>query len=169
INLRIMDSPQLSLLNETTFKTQLEDLWEKTGIDEWLNNLLAITGMERFPSTWGIVIIMLVFVIIIKILLDIFLKTEVGLAIRATGDNQRLICSFSSNTDWLMILGVGISNGLVALSGALIAQHGGVSDVSMGIGMIIIGLPSVIIGEGLFGSKTIEKPPCCAINSPDNA
>src|SRR5699024_1271700 len=77
INLRIMDSPQLSLLNETTFKTQLEDLWEKTGIDEWLNNLLAITGMERFPSTWGIVIIMLVFVIIIKILLDIFLKTEV--------------------------------------------------------------------------------------------
>lgn len=157
INLRIMDSPQLSLLNETTFKTQLEDLWEKTGIDEWLNNLLAITGMERFPSTWGIVIIMLVFVIIIKILLDIFLKTEVGLAIRATGDNQRMIRSFSANTDLLIILGIGISNGLVALSGALIAQHGGFSDVSMGIGMIIIGLASVIIGEALFGSKTIVR------------
>src|SRR5699024_12555571 len=110
INLRIMDSPRLSLLKETTFKTQLEDLWEKTGIDEWLNNLLAITGMKRFPSTWGIVIIMIVFVIIIKILLDIFLKTEVGLAIRATGDNQRMIRSFSASPDLLIILGIGISD-----------------------------------------------------------
>src|SRR5699024_7219840 len=81
----------------------------------------------------------------------------VGLAIRATGDNQRMIRSFSANTDLLIILGIGISNGLVALSGALIAQHGGFSDVSMGIGMIIIGLASVIIGEALFGSKTIVR------------
>src|SRR5699024_2132185 len=147
----------LSLLNETTFKTQLEDLWEKTGIDEWLNNLLAITGMERFPSTWGIVIIMLVFVIIIKILLDIFLKTEVGLAIRATGDNQRMIRSFCVNTELLIILGICILNGFVAISGVLIAQHSGFSDVSMGIGMISIGLDSVIIGEALFGSKTILR------------
>src|SRR5699024_12298053 len=65
--------------------------------------------------------------------------------------------SFSANTDLLIILGIGISNGLVALSGALIAQHGGFSDVSMGIGMIIIGLASVIIGEALFGSKTIVR------------
>src|SRR5699024_3432245 len=93
----------------------------------------------------------------IKILLDIFLKTEVGLAIRATGDNQRMSHSFSANTELLIILGIGISNGLVALSGALIAQHGGFSDVSMGIGMIIIGLASVIIGEALFGSKTIVR------------
>src|SRR5699024_11508613 len=95
-----------------------------------------------------------VFVIIIKILLDFFLKTEVGLAIRATGDNQRMIRSFSANTDLLIILGIGISNGLVALSGALIAQHGGFSDVSMGIGMIIFGLSSVIIGEALLCYNT---------------
>src|SRR5699024_1829588 len=83
--------------------------------------------------------------------------TEVGLALRATGDNQRMIRSFSANTDTLIIMGIGISNALVAFSGALIAQHGGFADVSMGIGMIIIGLASVIIGEAIFGIKTIAR------------
>ncbi|MBO1004684.1 ABC transporter permease [Pseudogracilibacillus auburnensis] len=157
INLRIMDSPQLSLLNESTLKTQLATLWEKTGIDSLLNNVLSAIGIERFPSTWGIVIVMIIIIVIIKVLADYFLKTEVGLALRATGDNQRMIRSFSANTDTLIIVGIGISNGLVAFSGALIAQHGGFADVGMGIGMIIIGLASVIIGEALFGTKTIFR------------
>src|SRR5690625_2887385 len=100
---------------------------------------------------------MIIVIILIKLLSDYFLKTEVGLALRATGDNQRMIRSFSANTDTLIIIGVGISNGLVGLSGALIAQHGGFADVGMGIGMIIIGLASVIIGEALFGTKTIAR------------
>src|SRR5699024_3792907 len=93
----------------------------------------------------------------IKFVADYFLKTETGLALRATGDNQRMIRSFSANTDILIILGIGISNGLVALSGALIAQHSGFADVGMGIGMIISGLASVIIGEALFGVKTVAR------------
>lgn len=157
INLRIMASPQLSLLNEDTLKTQLTAIWEKTGIDHIFNGLLEAMGMERFPSTWGIVIVMLIMIVIIKLITDYFLKTEVGLALRATGDNQKMIRSFSANTDVLIIFGIGISNGLVALSGALIAQHGGFADVGMGIGMIIIGLASVIIGEAIFGSKTIAR------------
>src|SRR5690625_6608451 len=68
-----------------------------------------------------------------------------------------MIRSFSANTDILIIMGIGLSNGLVALSGALLAQHGGFADVGMGIGMIIIGLASVIIGEALFGVKTIDR------------
>src|SRR5699024_9837528 len=157
INLRIMGQPTLSLLNESSLKTQLTSLWEKTGIDTFLNNLLSVLGLERFPATWGIVIVMIVIVAIIKFLADYFLKTEVGLALRATGDNQRMIRSFSANTDILIIFGVGISNGLVGLSGALIAQHGGFADVGMGIGLIVIGLASVIIGEALFGTKTIFR------------
>lgn len=157
INLRIMQSPQLSLLNDTTVKTQIIDVWEKTGIDKMLNQLLATIGLERFPSTWGIAIVMIIVIFIIKFVTDYFLKTEVGLALRATGDNQRMIRSFSANTDTLIIFGIGISNGLVALSGALIAQHGGFADVGMGIGLIIIGLASVIIGEALFGVKTIAR------------
>src|SRR5690625_1233534 len=157
INLRIMQSPQVSLLNETTIKTQITSGWEKLGIDNMLNNLLTMVGLERVPSTWGIVIVMLIVIFVIKFLADYFLKTEVGLALRATGDNQRMIRSFSANTDTLIIFGIGISNGLVALSGALIAQHGGFADVGMGIGLIIIGLASVIIGEALFGVKTIAR------------
>lgn len=157
INLRIMGSPQVSLLNAETVKTQFNAIWEKTGIDNVLNNLLGALGVERVPSTWGIVIVMIIIVVIIKLLADYFLKTEVGLALRATGDNDRMIRSFSANTDTLIIFGIGISNGLVALSGALIAQHGGFADVGMGIGMIIIGLASVIIGEALFGTKTIFR------------
>lgn len=157
INLRIMGSPQISLLNEATIKSQIVSIWEKTGLDPLLNNMLALTKLDKFPSTWGILIVMSILVIIIKLLADYFLKTEVGLALRATGNNQKMIRSFSANTDTLIILGIGISNGLVALSGALIAQHGGFADVGMGIGMIIIGLASVIIGEAIFGTKTIFR------------
>jgi putative ABC transport system permease protein len=80
-----------------------------------------------------------------------------GLAIRATGDNKRMIRSLSANTNLYVVLGLGLSNGLVAFSGALIAQQGGFADVGMGIGMIVIGLASVIIGEALFGTKTIKR------------
>lgn len=157
INLRIMDSPQLSLLNDSTLKTQITEIWAKTGLNDILNSMLQAIGIERVPPTWGIVIMMLFVILIIKFVADYFLKTEVGLALRATGDNHRMIRSFSANTDILIIFGIGISNGLVALSGALIAQHGGFADVSMGIGMIIIGLASVIVGEALFGVKTIAR------------
>lgn len=157
INLRIMGAPQISLLNEETLKTQFISFWENTGIDSLFNNVLASLGIERFPATWGILIVMTVIIIIIKFIIDYYLKTEVGLALRATGDNQRMIRSFSANTDNLIIVGVGISNGLVALAGALVAQNGGFTDVGMGIGLIVIGLASVIVGEALFGTKTIAR------------
>lgn len=100
---------------------------------------------------------MLVVTLLIKFVVDWFLQTEIGLAIRATGNNKKMIRSFSANTDTLVILGLGLSNGLVAFSGALIAQYSKFSDIGMGIGMIIIGLASVIIGEAIFGTKTIMR------------
>src|SRR5699024_12842611 len=100
---------------------------------------------------------MVVMIIIIKLLVDYYLKTEIVLLLRATGNNQKMIRSFSANTVILIIMGIGLSNGLVDLSGALLAQHGGFADVGMGIGMIIIGLASVIIDVALFGGKTIAK------------
>lgn len=157
INLRIMGQPTLSLLNETTIFTQLNAIWEKTGLDSVLNSVLASIGIEQVPATWSILLAMIVFVIIIKLLTDFYLKTEVGLALRAIGDNKRMIRSFSANTDRLIIAGVGLSNGLIALAGGLLAQLGGFADVNMGIGMIVIGLASVIIGEALIGTKTIVR------------
>ena len=100
---------------------------------------------------------MLLLAYIAKKGIDFFLRTDIGLALRATGDNETMIRSFSADTDYLKILGLGIANALVAFSGALIAQYNGFSDVGMGIGMIVIGLASVIIGEALFGAKNIVR------------
>ncbi|GGA82892.1 ABC transporter permease [Ornithinibacillus halotolerans] len=153
INLRIMGRPTVSLNNEDTIFSQLREIWP-AGIDEFLGGMFTAVG-SRAPATWVILFFMIIVTLAIKFLSDYFLKTEVGLALRATGDNKKMIRSFSANTDNLIILGVGISNAMVALSGALIAQLGGFADASMGIGMIVIGLASVIIGEALFGKRTI--------------
>ncbi|WP_186576814.1 ABC transporter permease [Aquibacillus kalidii] len=155
INLRIMGRPNLALLNEPTLFNQIDGFWGGLGIDKTLNGLVESMGVDSLPGTWAVLIIMTIITIIIKLVTDYFLKTEVGLALRATGDNEKMIRSFSANTNNLTIVGLGISNGLVALSGSLVAQYGGFADVNMGIGMIVIGLASVIIGEALVGTRTI--------------
>ncbi len=94
---------------------------------------------------------------LILILLYFFLKTKLGLVLRATGDNDKMVRASGVDTDMTTILGLSLSNGLVALSGALIAQYQAFTDLSMGIGMAVIGLASVIIGEVLFGTKTIFR------------
>lgn len=157
INLRVMGQSNIPLLNQPTIFTKLTDSWSTLGIDQSLNGLLGLLGLERVPSTWGILIVMLILTFMIKLLLDYFLKTETGLALRATGDNEKMIRSFSANTDYLKIVGLGLSNGLVAVSGALYAQYAGFADLNMGIGMIVIGLASVIIGESVVGTKTIMR------------
>jgi putative ABC transport system permease protein len=98
---------------------------------------------------------MVVLTAIALTLLNWFLRTEIGLALRATGDNEQMVRGLGGDTNMTTILGVSVSNGLVALSGALIAQNQGFSDVGMGIGMIIMGLASVIIGEGVFRPRGI--------------
>jgi putative tryptophan/tyrosine transport system permease protein len=158
INLRIMGRSNVPLLNTDTAFTKINHIFEKSGIDQFLNNLLTAVGLgDSLPDTWGILIFMLMVTFIIKGLTDLFFKTEIGLAVRATGDNKRMIRSFSANTNLMVIFGLGLSNAMVAFSGALIAQQGGFADVGMGIGMIVIGLASVIIGEALFGTKTIAR------------
>lgn len=158
INLRIMGKSNVPLLNEETLISQINEFWSKLGIDTALESLLINIGLGEFvPRTWGTLVVMLILTLLVKFAIDWFLKTDLGLAIRATGDNETMIRSFSANTDFLKTLGLGLSNGLVALSGALIAQYGGFSDVGMGIGMIVIGLASVIIGEAIFGTKSIVR------------
>lgn len=141
INLRIMGKPNVALITEETLKQQSKGFFENT---------------LPFLSTFDIIIPMLLVVIIVKLSIDWFLKTDIGLSLRATGDNQRMVRSYSVNTDLTIVIGVGISNGLVALSGALFAQYQGTANATMGVGMIIIGLASVIIGEAIFGTRTVK-------------
>ena len=165
VNLRIMGTTQdgsagrsnVPLLNSETLFSKFQEMWAGLGIDTAINNMLSGFGIEYLPSTYGTILLVAIVTIIIKFVTDWFLKTETGLAIRATGDNKRMIRSFSANTDRLIILGLGLSNALVALSGALIAQYGKFADVGLGVGMIVIGLASVIIGEAIFGTKTIVR------------
>lgn len=157
INLRILGKPTIPLLNESTIFTQIQSVWEKTGIDQALNGMLQSMGISQTPNTWSILFIMIIVTALIKIGADYFLNTETGLALRATGNNKKMIRSFSANTDSYIVSGLGLSNGLVALAGALIAQLNGFADAGMGIGLIVIGLASVIIGEALFGTKTIFR------------
>ena len=83
-------------------------------------------------------------------LLVVFLKTRLGLSIRATGDNPDMVRASSINTNFTVTVGLCIANALTALSGALLAQYQKTSDINLGTGMVIIGLASLIIGEGLF-------------------
>ncbi|WP_018247267.1 ABC transporter permease [Orenia marismortui] len=136
VNLRIMGRANISLLGSNKIFA-----------------LLTKLGISEANSTF---LFFVLSVAIVKFLIDWFLKTELGLALRATGDNKQMVRSLGVNTDLTVILGLGLSNGLVALSGALVAQHQGFTDVKMGIGMIIIGLASVIIGEAIIRNKKIK-------------
>lgn len=93
----------------------------------------------------------LVAVLIVILILYYFFGTELGSAIRATGSNPVMARAQGINTKRMIVLGLSLSNGLVALSGALLAQYQGASDINMGRGAIVIGLAAVIIGEVLFG------------------
>jgi putative ABC transport system permease protein len=107
-------------------------------------------GLSKY-WTWIIVGSGLVLAIIIA--LYWFFGTELGSAIRATGNNQNMVRAQGINTDIMIILGLMIANGLVALSGALIAQSQAFADIQMGTGSIVIGLASLIVGEVLFGRR----------------
>ncbi len=145
INLRIMGRANLPLLREDTLYTYTQDLH------------FPDLGAGGITILSGVAVIFLLFVAVTKGLIDWFLHTEIGLGLRATGDNPAMIRSFGINTDSTTMIGLSLSNGLVALSGALVAQYQGFADVGMGIGMIVIGLASVIVGEVLFGHATIFR------------
>lgn len=137
INIRIMGGPNISLLSADNILTPLETA--------------GIPGYIASPFIFGIL------AVCATALLIWFLNTELGQALMATGCNTQMIVSQGVNTHNIIILGVGISNALVALSGALIAQNQGAADVNMGVGTIIAGLASVIVGETVFGKSGIAR------------
>ena len=139
INLRIMGRSNLPLLREITIFSLASRL---PGLETRLAYQLAVAG---------------VLAVVIFFILNWFLRTEIGLALRATGDNEQMVRGAGVDTDKTTILGVSVANGLIAFSGAVIAQGQGFSDVNMGIGMIIIGLAAVIIGEALFRPKGVAR------------
>jgi putative ABC transport system permease protein len=140
INLRIMGGANVSLLREVTV------------FDEVAGLLGLGPGSIEVSISVAVVIAIIVFLI-----LNWFLRTEIGLALRATGDNEQMVRALGSDTNKNVLLGCAISNGLVALAGAVVAQGQGFADVGMGIGMIVMGLASVIIGEALVRPRGVAR------------
>lgn len=101
------------------------------------------------------IIIAAVVVVILVLVLQLFFKTELGLAIRATGDNADMVRASSVNVDTMKMIALAISNGLIALCGGLITQYQSFADVNSGVGTLVVGLASVIIGEVFFGRRSI--------------
>ncbi|KAF1302505.1 MULTISPECIES: ABC transporter permease [Enterococcus] len=111
----------------------------------------------HLPNYFDIVLLGVVAVLVTIGLLLLFFYTELGQAYIATGDNEEMARSLGIKTDRMKILGLTLSNGVIALSGALISQNDGYADVSKGIGVIVIGLASIIIGEVLFGELSFAE------------
>lgn len=104
-----------------------------------------------------ILVVLIITVLIIKILLDVFLKTESGYLLIATGDNEAIVKSLGQNSNKYKIIGLMIANGLVALSGALMAQYQGFVDITMGSAMIVTALASIIIGDTIMKNSNILR------------
>ena len=137
INLRIMGSANVSLLRAETFFSGLKE--------------------QKLLGTWVSPALLSVVALAVLALIVWFLHTDLGLAMRGTGDSPEMIRSFGVSTDAQKVLGLALANGLVAISGSIIAQYQGFADVGMGIGMIVAGLASVIIGQALIGRLTVLR------------
>ena len=137
VNLHIMGKANISLLRMDTVYSAIHSMG--------VSNAVALT------------IIGVVVTVVVGLFLFWFFGTELGTSIRATGVNPQMIRAQGVNTDSMIVLGLLLSNGFVAVSGALIAQSQGFADIGMGVGTIVIGLASVIIGEVLFAASSVVR------------
>lgn len=153
VNLHVMGRSNVPLLNEATLANQAESLGTRLlggrvadlALGHWTVNLrdaAMLVGILLVVAGAGVA-------------LHLFFRTNLGTAMRATGDNPQMIRALGVSVDFILILGLALSNGLVALAGSLLAQYQGFADVQMGIGMVVWGLASVIIGEVLVGTSRV--------------
>ena len=138
INLHVMGKANISLLREDT--------------------IFSLTaGIFHVSPSVASFIVPTLFILIIAVFIYWFFGTELGMCIRATGDNPQMVRAQGVDTDSMIILGLCLSNGLIGLCGAVVAQNNGFADVGMGIGTIVIGLASVIIGEVILGADSFSS------------
>lgn len=138
VNLRIMrNSPNISLLRQETIIKKVQALF------------------PSLPEGAVSLILFILIVLFIKTLLDLFFRTDMGMALGALGSNEQMIISQGMNPNTLKIIGVSLSNALVALSGAFAAQYIGYADINLGQGIVVMGLASVMIGEFVIRSNKI--------------
>ena len=140
VNIRVLGNrANLPLLRQTTLMTKVEVL---------------VQGI--IPQEYAFLVLFVVIVAVIVILLNLFFRTDLGLSLGAMGCNQQMVLTQGINPEWLKMIGVGLSNGMVAVAGAFAAQYQGFADVNLGQGIIIAGLASVMIGEFIIRTNRIS-------------
>jgi putative ABC transport system permease protein len=151
INLHVMGKSNVPLLSGENVTTQAEAAGRRLlGADS-----LNLWGWDVGTRDLSVLILSFIMSTLVAALLYVFFRTNLGTAMRATGDNDQMIRALGVNHGNMIVLGLALSNGLIAFSGALLAQYQGFADVQMGIGMLVWGLASVIIGEALVGTRQL--------------
>ena len=152
VNLHVMGRSNVPMLNQTTVFTWIEDF------SVWMSGADAQTmvlGWEVNVKDLWLLLFCTIAIAVFCVILWWFFKTNLGTAMRATGDNDQMIRALGVNTKAMIIAGVALSNGFIALAGAMLAQYQGFADVQMGIGMMVWGLASVIIGEAIINDNSL--------------
>jgi putative tryptophan/tyrosine transport system permease protein len=152
VNLHIMGKSNVPLLNVTTVFTWIENLSAAISGPE---GKVMVIGWEVASKDLWLLLFCFLGILICCLILWWFFKTNLGTAMRATGDNSQMIRALGVNTKKLIIAGIALSNGFIALAGAMLAQYQGFADVQMGLGMMVWGLASVIIGEAIINDNSV--------------
>lgn len=151
VNLHVMGRSNVPLMQARTLGSHAEEIGTKIIGADTINLL----GWPVASSDAALLLFALGAAIAGGLVLYLFFRTQIGTAMRATGDNAQMIRALGGNVEGYIVLGLALSNGFVALSGALLAQYQGFADAQMGIGMVVWGLASVIIGEALTGARSL--------------
>lgn len=148
VNLHVMGKSNVPLMNVATFADRAAEIATHFGPEK-----VVLFGREAAVRDLTLLGLSLGMVVLVGLLLFAFFRTHLGLAMRATGDNDQMVRALGSSDGVLLTAGLALSNALVAMAGALLAQYQGFADAQMGIGMLVWGLASVIIGEALVGTS----------------
>jgi len=151
INLHVMGKSNVPLLSERT----LASMAESAGIRVLGAPAVHIGAWEVGTRDLASLVLALAVAAAVGTVLYLFFRTNIGTAMQAAGDNDQMIRALGVNVDNMIVLGLAVSNGLVAVAGAILTQYQGFADVQMGIGMVVWGLASVIIGEALVGGRDL--------------
>lgn len=152
VNLHVMGRSNVPLLDKTTIFTWIENFSANIYGEA---SKTMVMGWEVATKDLWILFFCFIGIVMFSIIIWWFFRTNLGTAMRATGDNSQMIRALGVNTKTMIIAGVALSNGFIALAGAMLAQFQGFADVQMGIGMMVWGLASVIIGESIINDNSV--------------
>ncbi len=154
VSLFVMGSGNLNLASSRSLVTLAEGLGERL---LGLPPSLTLFGTPVSGSSIATLVAMALLAGGMALLLTGFLGTELGLAMRAAGNNPRMARAVAIDVDRMVVLGLGVSNGLIALAGALFAQYQGFSNIQMGVGAVVTGLANLMVGETLLGKRWLGR------------